>query len=163
MVVSYPLMGEKISVSMMTSEEIKTYLPYRDPFLFVDNILRVSEQGITGEYTFDERSYFYKGHFKDQPVTPGLILTETMAQIGVVCLGIYLIKEDLGKVLPKIALSSHKVDFYIPVFPGEKVTVVSEKKVFRFGKLKCFVQLFNDKEELVCRGEISGMLKTSYE
>lgn len=160
---SYPLTGEKISVSIMTSEEIITYLPYKDPFLFVDKILSVSEQEITGEYTFDAGSYFYKGHFKDQPITPGVMLTETMAQIGVVCLGIYLIREKLDRGLPKIALSSQQVDFYIPVFPGEKVTVVSEKKFFRFGKLKCFVQLFNDKEELVCRGEIAGMLKASYE
>lgn len=147
----------------MTSEEIINYLPYREPFLFVDEINSVSEQGITGVYTFREESYFYKGHFKDQPVTPGVILTETMAQIGLVCLGIYLIREEIKKGLPKIALSSQKMDFYIPVFPGEKVTVVSEKKVFRFGKLKCFVQLFNEKDELVCRGEIAGMLKTAYE
>lgn len=131
--------------------------------MFVDKIIDVSEQGITGVYTFSEDSYFYKGHFKDQPVTPGVILTETMAQIGLVCLGIYLIREELKNGLPKIALSSQKMDFYIPVFPGEKVTVVSEKKVFRFGKLKCFVQLYNEKDELVCRGEIAGMLKAAYE
>ena len=147
----------------MTSKEIIKYLPYQEPFLFVDKIIDVSEQGITGVYTFSEDSYFYKGHFKDQPVTPGVILTETMAQIGLVCLGIYLIREELQKGLPKIALSSQKMDFYIPVFPGEKVTVVSEKKVFRFGKLKCFVQLYNEKDELVCRGEIAGMLKAAYE
>ncbi|MDN3644390.1 3-hydroxyacyl-ACP dehydratase FabZ family protein [Lutimonas halocynthiae] len=147
----------------MTSEEIIKYLPYREPFLFVDEIIEVSEESITGVYTFSEESYFYKGHFKDQPVTPGVILTETMAQIGLVCLGIYLIRDELNKGLPKIALSSHKMDFYIPVFPGEKVTVVSEKKVFRFGKLKCFVQLFNEKNELICRGEIAGMLKAAYE
>ena len=147
----------------MTSEEIIHYLPYKDPFLFVDEIIDVSERGITGVYTFSEESYFYKGHFKDQPVTPGVILTETMAQIGLVCLGIYLIKEGLDRGLPQIALTSHQVDFYIPVLPGEKVTVVSEKKVFRFGKLKCFVKLYNENKDLVCRGEIAGMLKTSYE
>ena len=163
MVVSYLLTGEKISASIMTSEQIIAYLPYTDPFLFVDEILSISENGITGTYTFDKESYFYKGHFKDQPITPGVILTETMAQIGVVCLGIYLMREELDKGLPRIALSSQQVDFYHPVLPGEKVTVVSEKKVFRFGKLKCFVKLFNEKEALVCRGEIAGMLKTSYE
>lgn len=147
----------------MTSEEIIEYLPYREPFLFVDEIIDISEQSITGVYTFKEESYFYKGHFKDQPLTPGVLLTETMAQIGLVCLGIYLIRKELDKGLPKIALTSQKMDFYIPVFPGEKVTVVSEKKVFRFGKLKCFVQLFNEKDELVCRGEIAGMLKAAYE
>ena len=147
----------------MTSEEIIKHLPYREPFLFVDEIKNVSEQSITGVYTFSKESYFYKGHFKDQPVTPGVILTETMAQIGLVCLGIYLIRKELNKGLPQIALTSQKMDFYIPVYPGEKVRVESEKKVFRFGKLICFVQLFNEKDELVCRGEIAGMLKAAYE
>ena len=61
---------------------------------------------------------------------------------------------------PQIALTSSKIDFFLPIFPGEKVTVVSEKEVFRFNKLKCNVKLFNEKNELVCRGQISGMIKT---
>ena len=78
---------------------------------------------------------------------------------------VQLIKEEnnsvsgLDKSKPKIALTSSQVDFFLPVYPGEKVTVVSEKEVFRFNKLKCNVKLYNEKEELVCRGKISGMLK----
>ena len=59
----------------------------------------------------------------------------------------------------KIALTSSQVDFFLPVFPGERVMVVSEKEVFRFNKLKCKVKLLNEKGELVCRGQISGMIK----
>ncbi len=86
-----------------------------------------------------------------------------MAQIGVVCLGIYLMRNELSKAVPKIALSSHQVDFYLPVLPGEKVTVVSEKQYFRFNKLKCIVKLYNEKEALVCRGEIAGMMTSNNE
>jgi len=83
-----------------------------------------------------------------------------MAQIGLVCLGIYLLKDELkSSVKPQIALTSHQMDFYLPVLPNEKVTVISEKEVFRFNKLKCRVKMLNEKGELVCRGLISGMIK----
>ena len=143
----------------MTSEEIRDKLPYSDPFLFVDEIVEISDAGITGNYEFNQSSFFYRGHFKDHPVTPGVILTETMAQIGVVCLGIYLMRDDIKREMSQIALSSHHMDFYLPVYPGEKVTVVSEKLYFRFNKLKCAVQMFNQNGALVCKGEIAGMLK----
>lgn len=144
----------------MNKNEIIKHLPYQKPFLFVDGIDSVSENEITGYYTFKANETFYKGHFKDYPVTPGVILTECMAQIGLVCLGIYLLKDELTAAInPQIALTSHQMDFYLPVLPNEKVRVVSEKDVFRFNKLKCKVKMFNIKEELVARGTISGMLK----
>ncbi|MCP4884509.1 MAG: hydroxymyristoyl-ACP dehydratase [Flavobacteriales bacterium] len=142
----------------MKSEEIIKYLPYKEPFLFVDELTEISESGITGNYTFPRESFFYRGHFKDNPITPGVILTEVMAQIGVVCLGIFLLYQEQRSETPKIALTSHKVDFFHPVYPGEKITVISEKQYFRFNKLKCFVKVLNEKEQLVCRGEIAGML-----
>ncbi|WP_051210031.1 3-hydroxyacyl-ACP dehydratase FabZ family protein [Gelidibacter mesophilus] len=144
----------------MTSKNILALLPYEKPFLFVEDLTVISEEGITGNYTFKETEYFYKGHFKDHPVTPGVILTECMAQIGVVCLGIYLMKDEISEILqPQIAMTSSQVDFFLPVFPREKVRVVSEKEVFRFNKLKCKLKMFNEKNELVCRGVISGMLR----
>lgn len=143
----------------MNSKQIIKYLPYQNPFLFVDGIDTVSEEGITGHYTFKQEESFYKGHFKDHPITPGVILTECMAQIGLVCLGIYLLRNELNDTTnPQIALTSHQMDFYLPVLPNEKVTVVSQKEVFRFNKLKCKVKLFNQKEALVARGLISGMI-----
>ncbi|MEO5787495.1 MAG: 3-hydroxyacyl-ACP dehydratase FabZ family protein [Gelidibacter sp.] len=143
----------------MTKEQIINLLPYQPPFQFVDGLDVVSDEGITGHYIFKKTEYFYKGHFKDKPITPGVILTECMAQIGVVCLGIYLMKDQISENFqPQIALTSSQIDFYLPVFPGEKVTVVSEKEVFRFNKLKCKVKMYNEKRDLVCRGRISGMM-----
>lgn len=84
-----------------------------------------------------------------------------MAQIGVVCLGIYLLDgENIELSEAQVALTSHEVNFFKPVFPGETVRVVSEKIYFRFNKLKCKVEMFNESKELVCRGLISGMLNT---
>jgi 3-hydroxyacyl-[acyl-carrier-protein] dehydratase len=144
----------------LNNQNIIKFLPYQTPFLFVEELTSVSENGVEGFYTFKENEYFYQGHFKDSPITPGVVLTEVMAQIGVVCLGIYLLREDISETKkPQIALSSSVVDFFLPVLPKERVKVISEKLYFRFNKLKCKVQLFNEKDELVCRGTISGMLK----
>jgi 3-hydroxyacyl-[acyl-carrier-protein] dehydratase len=143
----------------MTNEQIISNLPYQKPFLFVDELIEVSEKGITGTYTFQKNEFFYAGHFKENPITPGVILTETMAQIGVVCLGILLLKDEISIVSkPQIALTSNVIDFYLPVLPNEKVTVISEREYFRFNKLKCKVKMINSDDELVCRGTISGMV-----
>ncbi|OBX24410.1 MULTISPECIES: 3-hydroxyacyl-ACP dehydratase FabZ family protein [Bizionia] len=143
----------------MTGEDIIAKLPYQKPFLFVDELLEIDENGISGTYTFHASSDFYKGHFINNPVTPGVILTETMAQIGLVSFGIYLMNKS-GETMNdiQIALTSSEIDFFKPVFPGEKVFVKSEKEYFRFNKLKCKVDMFNIKNELVCRGKIAGMI-----
>ena len=144
----------------MNTEEIIKLLPYQNPFLFVDGIDTISEDGVTGHYTFKKSETFYEGHFKNNPITPGVILTECMAQIGLVCLGIYLLKDEINAFSqPQIALTSNQMDFYLPVLPEEKVTVISEKEVFRFNKLKCKVRMLNLKGELVSRGYISGMIQ----
>lgn len=141
----------------MTKEEIISKLPYSKPFLFVDEILSASENGIEGTYTFNPNLEFYKGHFKDNPITPGVILIETMAQIGVVCLGIFLLGNDFNSQT-KIALTSSEIEFLKPVFPSEKVIVISEKVYFRFGKLKCKVRMINEKGIEVCKGTIAGII-----
>lgn len=141
----------------MTNQEIISKLPYSNPFLFVDELSSVNENGVEGCYTFDENLDFYKGHFNNFPVTPGVILTEVMAQIGLVCLGIFLLDLSFNKNT-SIALTSSNIEFLKPVFPKEKVTVISEKIYFRFGKLKCKVKMKNENGDLVCIGEIAGMI-----
>ena len=144
----------------MAHEEIIAKLPYQHPFLFVDEILAVDENGISGSYTYNATHDFYKGHFKNNPVTPGVILTETMAQIGLVSFGIYLLSKSSSTINEiKIALTSSEIDFFKPVFPSEKVIVKSQKEYFRFNKLKCKVEMFNESGELVCRGKIAGMMQ----
>nr|WP_315223690.1 3-hydroxyacyl-ACP dehydratase FabZ family protein [uncultured Flavobacterium sp.] len=143
----------------MELTDIIAKLPYSEPFLFVDEIVAADENGITGTYTFKEDLYFYKGHFKGNPVTPGVILTETMAQIGMVCLGIYLLN-DAAKEDTVIAFTSADMQFLKPVYPNEKVTVTSQKTFFRFGKLKCNVVMKNEAGQEVCKGIVAGMITT---
>ncbi|WP_378174180.1 3-hydroxyacyl-ACP dehydratase FabZ family protein [Aquimarina sp. SS2-1] len=143
----------------MTKEQIIDKLPYQEPFLFVDEIVEVDENFIKGYYTLKTDEYFYKGHFKHQPITPGVILTEIMAQIGLVCLGIFLFKDKLvDNQLAGVAMSSAEIDYYRSVLPREKVIVISEKEYFRFNKLKCNVSMYNEENKLVAKGFIAGMI-----
>ena len=144
----------------MDTKEIVRLLPYEAPFLFVDELQEVTLEGVKGSFHFKEQLDFYKGHFKDNPVTPGVILTECCAQIGLVCLGIYLIgNEDYDTSNILIGMSSSEMEFLQPVFPGEKVTVISKRIYYRFKKLKCEVKMYNEKNAMVCKGTLSGMLK----
>ena len=143
----------------MEKEEIILQLPYSKPFLFVDAIKTINESGVVGSYTFKADADFYKGHFKNLPVTPGVLLTECCAQIGLVCLGIYLLNQKVDNSMG-IGLSNTEMEFLKPVYPNETVTVSSELVYFRFHKLKCKVKMHNSKGELVCKGIIAGMFKT---
>lgn len=142
----------------MKYAEIIDCLPYQAPFLFVDRLFNIDENGVEGCYCFDAEADFYKGHFKGNPVTPGVILIECCAQIGLVSLGLFLLG-DVRKADFAIGMSSSSMEFYVPVFPGEMVRVVSEKEYFRFHKLKCHVKMYNSENELVCQGDIAGMIK----
>jgi len=142
----------------MTGKEIIALLPYTEPFLFVDEIESISDKGIKGKYTFKESAFYYKGHFKNNPITPGVILTECMAQIGLVSLGIYLMKDSKDLEHLKVAFTSSEVDFLEIVYPNTKVTVVSELQYFRFNKLKCKVKLYNSQDKLICQGVLAGMI-----
>lgn len=137
---------------------IMNQLPYTEPFLFVDEIQHVNDKGVEGSYRFSPDADFYKGHFKNNPVTPGVILTECCAQIGLVCLGIYLLGQKTALENIAIGMSSSQMEFLLPVFPGERVTVVSELAYFRFQKLKCEVKMYNKDGKLVCKGVLAGMI-----
>lgn len=138
-------------------DKIYTLLPYGESFRFVDALTHIDETGAAGHYTYPKDAYFYAGHFPDYPITPGVILIETMAQIGLVAFGIWLMQEKM-EAMPRFAFTASHVEFYKPVFPGEKVQVSSKKLYFRLGKLKCAVEMHNALGDLVAKGELSGML-----
>ena len=146
------------------NNHILSHLPYKSSFRFVDNIISLNEDGVTGEYTLKPDSFFYEDHFAGNPVTPGVIVTEIMAQIGLVVLGIFLIlKEADLKFLENDSLfpllTSTDVSFHKMVLPGQKVTVVSKKQYFRFGKLKCYIEMTDSSGEIVAKGTFSGIIK----
>jgi 3-hydroxyacyl-[acyl-carrier-protein] dehydratase len=142
----------------MPFENIIESLPYKRPFLFVDNLIQLTDQGAIGEYLIRPDEYFFEGHFPGNPIVPGVIITEIMAQIGLVSLGIYLLgeKNETESVFP--AFSNANIDFLHKVGPGDLLTVDSKKVYFRFGKLKCSISCRNQNGVLVASGECSGMI-----
>ena len=146
------------------NNHILNHLPYKSSFRFVDNISLLNEDEVRGEYTLKKDAFFYEDHFAGNPVTPGVILTEIMAQIGLIVLGIFLvIKETEINFMEDESLfpllTSTDVSFYKMVLPGQKVTVISKKQYFRFGKLKCYVEMLDSSKELVAKGMFSGVIK----
>ncbi|MBS1524683.1 MAG: beta-hydroxyacyl-ACP dehydratase [Bacteroidetes bacterium] len=142
---------------------ILNHLPYKSSFRFVDHISELSEEGVVGDYTLKHDAFFYEDHFEGNPVTPGVIITEIMAQIGLVVLGIFLILKESelvssGDTLFPL-LTSTEVSFHKMVLPGQKVTVISKKQYFRFGKLKCYVEMTDETGETVAKGMFSGIVK----
>jgi 3-hydroxyacyl-[acyl-carrier-protein] dehydratase len=145
------------------NNHILNHLPYKSSFRFVDNISLLSEDEVRGEYTLKNDAFFYEDHFEGNPVTPGVIITEIMAQIGLVVLGIFLVLKEtdfnFGENDLYPLLTSTDVSFYKMVLPGQTVKVISKKQYFRFGKLKCYVEMFDSSKELVAKGTFAGIIK----
>src|SRR4030065_2658038 len=92
-------------------ERVLSMVPQQPPFRFIDEILTLDEEHIAGVYRFRSDEYFYRGHFPGLPITPGVILIETMAQTGVVAFGLYLSltrgkgKGEIGALLTLFTLA----------------------------------------------------------
>lgn len=144
----------------LSIDALLSYIPQQTPFRFIDTIVSIDDEGIEGQYTFKEDESFYAGHFPGNPVTPGVILLETMAQTGVVAFGLYLLAKEKGEseLNEWVTLfSDAKVEFLKPVKPGETVTVIAKKLRWRRMKLRVSVMMKNEQGDIVCEGEIAGM------
>ncbi len=142
-------------------ETVLESVPQQTPFRFIDDIIEIGSDKIVSTYTFKDDEYFYSGHFQGHPITPGVILIETMAQSGVVALGIYqLMKQGLGtdqlrKIIPLFAFVD-QVEFSGIVKPGDGVIVKGEKIYFRKGTIKSKVKIENETGHLICHGLLTG-------
>lgn len=136
-------------ISQELEKKILARLPYSKPFLFVDRIIDVNEDEITGSFQFQSNEPYYRGHFTHKPITPGVLLIETIGQIGLVCFGIYLYKIHESNIPFSPILSHIDSDFLGAVYPGETVTVHSEKVYLRNNILKCRMKMLNSENKTV--------------
>ena len=136
-------------------EQILDLIPHRPPFLFIDDceIIEDGKKGIASR-VFKSDEYFFKGHFPGNPIVPGVIIVEALAQTA----GI-VVSQSL-KEYPKksvLFMSVNKAKFRKPIFPNEKVSfevnfVNSVRDVYKF-EGTCYKG--NVK---VCEAEFSAMI-----
>ena len=108
---------------MALIKDIKSLLPHRDPFLFVDEILSADEKGSVCIKRFTGDEFFFQGHFPQYPVVPGVLLVETMAQAGGAALSFQKVfSEDSLFFLATV----DKVKFRNQVRPGDTLRLEIE-------------------------------------
>lgn len=147
-------------LGLLTPDRVLEMLPQQEPFRFVDRILELDEEHIVATYRFRPESDFYRGHFPGDPVTPGVILLEAVAQVGVVALGIYLLalehsREELERWVTLFVEA--EVEFSGVVPPGTEVTMSARKVFWRRNKLRSEATMVLADGTVVCEATISGM------
>ena len=110
--------------------DILRYMPHRYPFLLVDRILSLSADFVVGVKNVTMNEPFFQGHFPDDPIMPGVLIVEAMAQVG----GFMLLKhvrdsEDIDKLVYFSGIDD--VRFKRPVRPGDRLRI--EVRMVRFG------------------------------
>ena len=141
-------------------EEVLELVPQQEPFRFIDEILELDSDRIVSRYTFRPQADFYRGHFPGNPITPGVLLIEAMAQTGVVALGIYLVGSERGKDEVRRVLTVFTdvtAEFSGVVKPGDTVTIEAKKLFFRRMKLRSEVAMKKADGTLVASATLAGV------
>ncbi len=133
------------------------FIPQQEPFRFVDRLVEVDLDRVVGQHRLSPDAWFYRGHFPANPITPGVILLEAMAQMGIVTLALHnLLCEGKDPADYLTLFQDAQVEFLQPVYPGDTITVKAEKTLWRRGKIKAKVDLYKD-EALAASGILAGM------
>ena len=145
---------------LLTPSPVLPLIPQQEPFRFVDEILELDAEHIVSRYTFRPEADFYRGHFPGNPITPGVLLIEAMAQTGVVALGIYLVGSERGRDEVRRVLTVFtdvSAEFSGVVRPGDTVTISARKVFFRRMKLRSEVEMRSADGTLVATATVAGM------
>ena len=115
--------------TMSALDAVKALIPHRPPFLFVDEIVSDSADGLVAKRVWRAEEDFYRGHYPDAPITPGVLLCEAVFQTG----ALYMAKQAQAAgaapgsgvpLLSKIA----DVRFRTPIYPGDTIFIEVKKK-----------------------------------
>ncbi|MEM1485203.1 3-hydroxyacyl-ACP dehydratase FabZ [Oscillospiraceae bacterium PP1C4] len=115
-------------MALLNKEQIMEIIPHRDPFLLIDEVeeLEIGKRVVAKKYIAPD-SFWFKGHFPEHPVTPGVLTIEMLAQAGAVCA--LSMPENKGKIA--FFAKIDKAKFRKPVLPGDTVTLTVEMTKLR--------------------------------
>ena len=134
----------------MDKKDIENIIPHRDPFLLVDEIVEIEPgKRIKGIKYVKEEEYYFKGHFPYNPIMPGVLIVETIAQVGAV--SVLMLPENKGKLV--LFAGIDKARFKRIVKPGDKLVIEVEMESFRrnIGKAKGRAMVGSD---IACTADI---------
>lgn len=143
-----------------TPAELLSMMPHGLQFLFLDAILEADEQHVYGRYCFREDEFFYPGHFPERPVTPGVILLESMCQCGMVAQGLYLLaKESSIRAAQqyRFLFTGSEVEWFEQVPPRTTIFMRSELLAWRRRRIRARVKMYNDKGILLAESVVAGL------
>lgn len=108
----------------LKKEEIKKIIPYDEPFLFVDEVEEIQENQISGFWQTSKDDWYFKGHFVDFKIMPGVLIIEAIAQLSTIFL-----RKEIGsshKDYHFLAYQIRGIQFLAPVFPDQKIKLKAE-------------------------------------
>ena len=139
---------------MLNKEGIKNIIPQRDPFLMIDEV----EEYVPGESAIayknvNEQEWYFKGHFPDNPIMPGVLIAESLAQTGAVA--ILSMEENKGK--NALFGGIDKMKFKRKVVPGDRLKL-EVKIIKRKGPIGVGEAIATIDEKIVAKGELTFAL-----
>ena len=135
---------------MLDNKQIQQIIPHRYPFLLVDKVLELTEEKVVGIKNVTVNEPFFQGHFPSNPIMPGVLIVEALAQVGAVLA--LSMEENKGKLAVFTGMNNFK--FRRQIKPGDTLTLEAQLGAFRHGMGKASVKATVD-GDLAASGEIS--------
>ncbi len=138
---------------IMTTKEILEYLPHRYPFLLVDRVTELEKgKSIKGYKNLSFNEEFFQGHFPNNPIMPGVLIIEAMAQLSGI-LGFVTVGRKPSDGVVQYLAGASRVRWKRPVLPGDQLRMESELVSGKRGIYKFDCRALVD-GEVVCVAEI---------
>ena len=139
-----------------TIRPVKDILPHREPFLFLEEVLEMTDTTIRASSYVDPEGPHFRGHYPGNPILPGVILCETVLQCGAYLMAVKMGEDSEMKGAPLVTRMTN-VKFRNMVKPGDRLEVFAEHKVSRMGAHMLAGKITRDGKP-ICSLEFTVML-----